>query len=83
MEQKIDVTLPVLIDMATAEYEYASQDIMNKLGVSEFIAEIAMEKALSEMKSRRTQLYASAVYNSSMQEYKEANGGGSIEHKDD
>jgi len=59
---KIDVTLPVFLDNAEMEYIEKTEEIMNKYGFSLDVAEIALERALYNLKERKIKFYASALY---------------------
>ncbi len=60
--QNVNITLSVLLDNAVYEYERATEEIMKKYGLSPDMAEIALEKALFNMKSKKLTLYATAIY---------------------
>lgn len=62
MNSQVDVTLSVLLDNAVLEYEKATNEIMNKYGISIDLAEIALEKSLINLKNKKLSLYASAIY---------------------
>lgn len=59
---KVDVTLPMLIDNAVLEYSKTTEKNVKEFGISYEIAEIALEKALFELKNRRLKLYANAAH---------------------
>lgn len=59
---KIDITMSVLIDNAVSEYKNATERIINDLGISGELAEIALERVLSDARARRLNLYATAMY---------------------
>lgn len=61
MENKIDVTLSMLIDSAVLEYEKTTNEIMGRYGISIDLAEIALEKSLIRLKDKKLSLYASAM----------------------
>lgn len=61
MENKVDVTLSILIDNAVLEYEKATNEIMSRYGISVDLAEIALEKSLVRLKDKKLSLYASAM----------------------
>lgn len=63
MNNQIDITISVMIDNAVLEYEKATNKIMAELGLSVDLAEIALEKALVGLKSKKLSLYASAMRN--------------------
>lgn len=60
--QNVNITLSVLLDNAVYEYERVTEEIMKKYGLSPDMAEIALEKALFNMKSKKLTLYATAIY---------------------
>lgn len=60
--QNVNITLSVLLDNAVYEYEKATEEIIQKYGLSPDMAEIAMEKALFNMKSKKLTLYATAMH---------------------
>ena len=63
---RIDVTLAAIIDNAALDYKNATNNIMKKFEISKDIAELAMGKALADMREERMYLYASALYNSNI-----------------
>lgn len=61
MENKVDVTLSMLIDNAVLEYEKTTNEIMSRYGIPVDLAEIALEKSLVRLKDKKLSLYASAM----------------------
>lgn len=61
---KIDVSLPILIDNAVIRYQNATEEIVDEFNIPYELAEIALEKALFVLKDRRIKLYASAAHES-------------------
>lgn len=61
--QNVNITLSVLLDNAVYEYEKTTEKIIEKYGLSTDMAEIALEKVLFNMKSKKLTLYATAMHN--------------------
>ena len=70
---KIDVSLPILIDNAVIRYQNATEEIVDEFNIPYELAEIALEKALFVLKDRRIKLYASAAHES-LKKLEEGNG---------
>ena len=69
--QNVNITLAVLLDNAVYEYEKATEEIIAKYGISPDMAEIAMEKALFNMKNKKLTLYATAMHDMAVKVPKE------------
>lgn len=60
---RVDITYSVLLENATLDYKAATERIMREYKIPIDMAEIAMEKALMELKNEKMKLYATAMYN--------------------
>lgn len=69
--QNVNITLSVLLDNAVYEYEKTTEEIIQKYGLSPDMAEIAMEKALFNMKNKKLTLYATAMHDMARPDSKE------------
>lgn len=58
----VDITYSVLIENAALDYQVATKRIVEEYKISLDMAEIAMEKALIELKNEKMKLYATAMY---------------------
>lgn len=73
---KIDVTLSVLIDNAAVDYQNATNQIIENLGISISDAELALEKELMRLKGEKVKLYATAMYDDFLSRKEDLNKNG-------
>lgn len=59
---RVDITYSVLLENAALDYQAATKRIIEEYKISIDMAEIAMEKALMELKNEKMKLYATAMY---------------------
>ncbi|MEZ3505800.1 MAG: hypothetical protein K1W10_02375 [Lachnospiraceae bacterium] len=59
---RVDITYSVLLENAALDYQAATKRIMEEYKIPIDMAEIAMEKALMELKNEKMKLYATAIY---------------------
>lgn len=78
---RVDITLSVLLDNAVLEYQKTTDLVINQIGIPQDLAEVAMEKALQDLKDKKMTLYATALYASANTEgrKKEVTGSGTPE----
>lgn len=69
--ENVNITLSVLLDNAVYEYEKTTEEVAEKYGLSPDMAEIALEKVLFNMKSKKLILYATAMHDMASKESKE------------
>lgn len=79
-EEKVDVTLSVLIDNAVIECHKTLQKITEDLQLPAEIAELAMEKALFEIKNQKARIYATVILSGNEKEKKEGGVDGNTDY---
>lgn len=78
--EKVDVTYSVLIDNASLDYQIVTKRIMDAYKIPIDIAEIAMEKALMELKNEKIKLYATAMRDGFLSQKEEGSKNGNSDN---